>query len=116
MRVLKSLAPIGLALVVIAGPLACRSARPGAAVDRATVTVENQRLTDVTVYVLNSGQRIRLGRVGAHRSERFGIPAGIVSAAKEVEFLAESLSGRTQAVSQRIWVQPGDNVRLFVSP
>ena len=118
MRWLKTLLPLGFALCMTIGAGACTSAaRSGSAAgERATVTVENQRLSDVTVYVLNSGQRIRLGRVGAHRSEKFGIPTGIVSAAKEVEFLAELLSGRSQAVSQRIWVEPGDHVRLVLSP
>ena len=109
-----------LHVLVASGLLACATPPAQTATtveqDRAVVQVENQRMSDVNVFVLNGGTKLRLGRVGAKRTAQFTIPSGVVSRAREVEFLAESLSGGSPAVSQRIWMAPGERVRLVLSP
>jgi hypothetical protein len=91
------------------------TAGPEQAQERAQVEVENQRLYDINVYLINSGQRIRLGRISAKRTARFTVPPGVVPRAREVEFMIESLSGGSPAVSQRLWIAPGELVKLIVT-
>ena len=83
--------------------------------ERARVEIENQRLYDINVYLINSGQRVRLGRVSAKRTAQFTLPPGIVPRAREVEFMIESQSGGSPAVSQRLWIAPGEIVKLVVT-
>ena len=111
---------LSLTILFLAAALAgCTpAARRGedVAQDRAVVEVQNQRLQDVNVFVLNGGQRIRLGRVGPSRTASFTIPSGVVQSPREVEFLAESIGGGAPAISRIIWVAPGDRVRLLLTP
>jgi hypothetical protein len=110
-----SIAICSLSLLACAPRTGVETAGTEQAQERARVEVENQRLYDINVYLLNSGQRVRLGRISAKRTAQFTLPPGVVPRAREVEFMIESLSGSSAAVSQRLWVAPGELVKLIVT-
>ncbi len=83
---------------------------------RTTITVDNQTFNDMNVFVVNGGQRIRLGQVTSHQKSEFTIPATIVGSARELTFLAEPITRRGGAISNAIWVQAGDRVTMIIPP
>lgn len=85
--------------------------------ERTVVEVENQRTMDMNVFVLNGAQRVRLGRVGPKATVKFTLPKGMVTRARELEFVSEVTGSMlTPAVSNRIWVGPGEHVGLIITP
>lgn len=109
-----ALALLGAAVLACGGG---RSSRPGSQpAERTALEVDNQSFNDLNIYIVNASQRIRLGRATAHMKSLFTIPYTIVGGARELQFLAEPITRRDGAVSNRIWVEPGDTVRLFIPP
>lgn len=88
---------------------------PGEIEERAgaTVRVENRALTDMTIYIVNQGQRVRLGTVSALATTTFAIPARFVSG-MPVRFLADPLGSSRTPVSEEISVSPGDEIVLMI--
>ena len=80
------------------------------------VQVENQGFTDMVVYVVNGGQRIRLGLATGHSTKTFTIPRHLLRAAGPVRFLADPIGGNRTPVSEEMAVQPGDIVTLTIPP
>lgn len=79
-----------------------------------TVKVDNQNYQDFDVYVLGSGQRIRLGRVASLSTEVFNIPAAIVSVSSDLRFELHAIGARTNPRTERLMVRPGDQVQLTI--
>ncbi|HEY3222089.1 MAG TPA: hypothetical protein VGJ80_15260 [Gemmatimonadales bacterium] len=80
-----------------------------------TVKVQNQNFLDMNVYVLQGGQRIRLGTVTGLSSQVFTIPAYIVRGSP-LQFEVHPIGGRTNPRTETISVQPGDHVELTIPP
>lgn len=116
-RFLVRLATFALLAVFTASCSSARRSRPGSQpAVRTTITVENQTFNDMNIFVLNGGQRVRLGQVTSHNKSEFNIPATIVGSARELTFLAEPITRRGGTISNAIWVQPGDNVVMIIPP
>jgi len=79
-----------------------------------TVQVDNQALYDMTVYVIRSGQRIRLGLATGLSKTRFTIPQGILFGLTSLRFVADPVGGRSTPVSEEIMVQEGEEVVLRI--
>ena len=109
---------LSLATVAVVFALsACAAAgRPSFAEDgsRTVVEVENQREVPMDIFVVDAG-RVRLGRVGPKAKAEFTVPEWFVRQAKEMEFLAMPLSRQFPAISQRVWVGPGERMELTIS-
>jgi hypothetical protein len=85
--------------------------------DSTSVVVDNQALTDMTIYVLEGGSmRRRLGTANAVSKTRIAIPRTLVGNGRDLQFLADPFAGRGNSVSQRIFVSPGDQVGLTILP
>ena len=89
----------------------------GAAEDPVTtVRVENRGWTDMTIYVLPSAQRIRLGLATANSTTVLRLPRNLVFGATQLRFLADPIGGSRTPISENITVTPGDEVTLLIAP
>ncbi|HEX5726525.1 MAG TPA: hypothetical protein VFX98_13710 [Longimicrobiaceae bacterium] len=86
--------------------------------EETTVTVQNQAVLDMTMYVLRSGggSRIRLGLVNGNSQQTFRIPESIIGLGQPLSFVADPIGNSNTAQSFEIYVRPGDNVRLTIPP
>ncbi|HXF96791.1 MAG TPA: hypothetical protein VNI61_11890 [Gemmatimonadales bacterium] len=105
-------------LAVLAAVPACARASEGdeGPVPRTEtmLRVENQDFFDMTIYVIRSGQRIRLGTVPGLSSRVLAIPPSLVGGGVELRFLADPVGSNRTPVSHEIFVQPGDVVELII--
>jgi hypothetical protein len=103
-----------LALVLLA---ACggRSAESSPSPDgQAMLQVENQSFSDMVIYAVNGGQRIRLGMATGNSTKSFPLPAYLVRTGGPLRFLADPIGGNRRPVSEEMTVQPGDIVTLTI--
>jgi hypothetical protein len=78
--------------------------------------VENRGFTDMIVYAVSGGQRVRLGMATGNSTRSFTIPNYLVRGAGRLRFLADPIGGNRAPVSEEMTVQPGDIVTLTVPP
>jgi len=83
---------------------------------RTTVKVENQNFSDMDVFVLSSGSRVRLGMIHSLATEVFTIPPDIVRISPQVRFELHPIGARRNPISETITVMPGDQVQLTIPP
>jgi hypothetical protein len=83
---------------------------------RTSVRVENQGFSDMTIYAIRSGQRVRLGNAPGNSTTTFTIPSNLIFGATPLRFLADPIGSNRTPVSDEITVQPGDQVRLVLPP
>ena len=119
MRQTRLFAIVALALIS-AGTAACGRKQvetdAGGAVraDSTSIVVENRALYDMTIYVLEGSARRRLGTAGSVSTTRLDIPRTVVGNGRELQFLADPFAGRGNAVSERIYVRPGEQVTMTI--
>jgi hypothetical protein len=80
------------------------------------VYVDNQGFTDMDIYVISDGQRIRLGTAVGVRKSKFKLPAFLVGGMQQVRFLARPIAGNRSPVSEQITIEPGEDVTLTIPP
>ncbi|MEP6729470.1 MAG: hypothetical protein ABJE10_02475 [bacterium] len=78
--------------------------------------VENQAFLDMTIYVLRSSQRIRLGTANGNSTTRFTIPSNLIFGSTALRFQADPIGRTRQPVTQEITVSAGDEVVLTIPP
>jgi hypothetical protein len=95
----------------------CIRRAPGAVDPRAdaTVRVENRGLADMTIYIVNQTQRIRLGMAPGLNTTTLRIPPDLVRGGT-VRFLADPVGSARAPVSEEISVFPGDELVLVIPP
>ena len=81
-----------------------------------TLVVQNRNFSDMTIYVLRGGQRIRLGLANGNRATRFTIPANLIFGISTLQFLADPVGSSRTPVSQEIRVTEGDVITLTIPP
>lgn len=112
-RITRALA----ALVLLATLAACAAARhTGEEQPRTWLRVENQNFLDMTVYVLRSSQRVRLGTATGNSTTRLVIPPSLLFGATPLRFQADPIGGSATPVSMEITVSPGDEVTIRIPP
>jgi len=82
----------------------------------ATVEVENQGFTDMVVYAISGGQRVRLGLATGNSTKSFTIPRYLLGGAGPIRFLADPIGGSSTPVSEEMSIRPGDVVTLTIPP
>ena len=80
------------------------------------LSVDNQALLDMTIYVLRGAERIRLGVAGGLRVTNLPIPSNLIFGATGLRFLADPIGSNRTPVSEEITVSPGDQIRLTIPP
>lgn len=109
---------VSLALALFAGGPAC-SKGPAAPVDPmapAYVEVQNRGFYDMTIYVIRSGQRVRLGQVSGNSTATFELPRTMVNPGLPIRFQADPIGSSRTPFSEEISVSPGDTVQLTIPP
>ena len=80
------------------------------------VYVDNQGFTDMDIYAISGGQRIRLGTAVGVRKSKFKLPDFLVGGMQQVRFLARPIAGNRSPVSEQITIEPGEDVTLTIPP
>jgi sorbitol-specific phosphotransferase system component IIBC len=104
-------------LLVVAcgsGKAPATGATPDSAV--ATLRVDNQRFTDMTLYVIEAGVRQRLGIAPGNTVSSFTIPRRVASGPILVRFIADPIGGKALPVTEDITVEAGDEVTMRIMP
>lgn len=97
--------------------LACASAGSRRGEAATAVEVENMAFTDMTVYVVEgAGTRRRIGFAPGATTTVMRIPASLVGFGREVQFIVDPIGQTRTAISNRMFVTPGDTVRLTIPP
>lgn len=114
-------AAFGLAALLSSAvlPTACgaaRPARPASQAARTVLVVDNRSFVDMTVYVLNGTQRVRVGLAIGKTVSEMTIPARLLGSARDLQFLADPIGSDRTAVSDRMFVREGDRVSLMIPP
>jgi hypothetical protein len=105
-----------IALMALAG-CAARSAETSARPeDPALLQVENQSFSDMVIYAVNGGQRIRLGLATGNTTKSFTVPNYLIRSWGPIRFLADPIGGNRTPISEEMTVQPGDLVSLTIPP
>jgi hypothetical protein len=107
---------IAAALVLATGCKSSGTNAPAPARPEAFLRVDNRSMLDMTVYVVRSSERRRLGLVNALSTQTFRIPSVLIQGAGLLRFLADPIGGRRTPVSQEIMVNSGDVVQLIIPP
>jgi hypothetical protein len=106
---------LGLTILLVAGchtGKADTSAAPAAA---ATLTVENQGFTDMTIYAVSGTTgRVRLGEVTGNTTRHLAIPGYLIRTGGTLRFIADPIGGPRRPVSDELVVSPGDTVTLTI--
>lgn len=108
-----------LVLAMLSAVPACASHKsaettPAPAEQRTVLKVDNQAFLDMTVYVLNGSQRVRLGIAGGKSVTALTIPSYVIHGAASLRFIADPIGGNRAPVSDEIQVEPGDEVTLTI--
>lgn len=115
MRALKTAAIIAaLSLTSAAGCV--NRTKPGPEEMPTFLRVENQALSDATVYVWQNSSRLRLGRVSSLSTATMRIPSSQIFGPTPLRFQLDFLAGPRTPLTEQITVTPGDTVVLQVPP
>lgn len=115
----KARSPMLLAVLLLVMALAACAANPRSdAPDRepTTVRVDNRAWTEMTLYAVASGQRVRLGTVGGTSTAVLRIPPGVVGQGRTLTFLADPLGSSRTSTSFEIFVTPGEQITITIPP
>jgi hypothetical protein len=105
-----------IALLAVAGCRSQSGRAPPVQRPETFVEVENRSMLDMTVYVVRSSERRRLGLVNALSTQVLAIPSGFVEGLGVLRFIADPIGGNRTPVSEEIVVRHGDVVRLTIPP
>ena len=107
------LAMLGLALTAGGGSKSRSAPTPQ---PRTSLRVENQGFSDMNIFAVRSGQRVRLGTASGNSTTVFTIPANLIFGATPLRVIADPIGSNRLPTSEEITVQPGDQVRLVIPP
>lgn len=108
-----------IALCVIAGFLLHGCARRRSSLDREapppppiTLEVINNNWSDMVVYVIRGGQRVRVLTVVSTMAENILLPRDLVGPGGEVRVFAHSIGGTARYLSPTVYASPGTTVAV----
>lgn len=81
-----------------------------------TLRVDNQGFSDMDIFALRGGQRVRLGMVVGHQNSVFKVPSVLIAGLTPMRFIADPIGSTRASVSEEITVAPGDSVVLTIPP
>lgn len=108
-----------IALCVVAGFLLHGCARPQSTFNREapppppiTLEVINNNWSDMVVYVVRGGQRVRVLTVVSTMAEAIRLPRDLVGPGGEVRVFAHSIGGTGRYLSPTVYASPGATVEV----
>jgi hypothetical protein len=75
--------------------------------DRTVVRVTNNNWSDMTIYLLRSGARRRLGTVTSQSTHTFVVPTSMISLSSRVYLLADPIGSARTFTSAPLIINPG---------
>ena len=106
----------GLVALTLAG-CSQNQADTGIIPNQATILrVDNQSFNDMRIYVIQGGQRIRVGTANGKQTSTFKLPRSVISGFTTVRVQAVPIGANGNSVSEEISVQPGEELELRISP
>ncbi|MGH7719719.1 MAG: hypothetical protein ACREON_12860 [Gemmatimonadaceae bacterium] len=105
---------VAVLLMVLAACSSARTRGGETAQEETTLRVENRSWTEMTIYVLTSTERSRLGTVSGNSTRVFPIPERLVFGATALRFLADPLGGAREPATREITVTAGDQVTWII--
>lgn len=103
-------------LILVLAACAARENGPEAGTMPTTVQVENQAFLDMTVYVLDGTQRVRIGMVPGNSTRTLQIPERLVFGVSSLRFQVDPVGSQRAPISQEITVSEGQALRLIIPP
>ena len=76
--------------------------------------VVNHHWLDVTIYAIHSGERNRVGVVGATTSVTLLLPPYLLGPGREIRLLADPIGARGVATTETLVVQPGQYIEWIL--
>lgn len=83
--------------------------------EETSLRVENRGWSEMTIYVLTSTERSRLGTISGNSTRVFTIPERLLFGATPLRFFADPLGGAREPSTRQITVSPGDQVTWIIS-
>lgn len=81
---------------------------------KATVEVINNGYTDVVVYAVRHGARMRLGMVTGLSRARLRIPKAALAGGTGLQLLADPIGSNDRFFTTPIYLMPGQNLELML--
>ena len=78
--------------------------------EKFAVVVINHHWLDVDVYLLRSGQRIRLGTVSATTTQEFLVEDRLLGSSRQIALLGEAIGSHEAVRTEALSLQPGQYV------
>ncbi len=78
--------------------------------------VDNQSFNDMRIYVIQGGQRIRVGTANGKQISTFKLSRSVISGFTSVRVQAVPIGANGNSVSEEISIQPGEELELRISP
>ncbi len=78
----------------------------------ASLVVENTLTEPFRMYVSDGAQRLPVGSISPLSTTRLRIPPSVVFPATSLVFIAVPVSGNGSSISERLVVNPGDEIHL----
>lgn len=82
----------------------------------ALLTVENQHVQDMRVYLIRGSTPIALGSVGTMERRTFALPTAVLGNSGSIRLMADPLGSRGTFTSDYIPAIAGDHVRWTLAP
>jgi hypothetical protein len=118
MRILNPVAVLLMAALATGACASTGTRAPGTLGARdastATVRVTNNNWSNVTVYVVNNGMRVRLGDVTSMQSSTFRVPQALMRATGDLQLLVSPLASNEVYVTPGFTVLPGQEVEFNI--
>ena len=90
---------------------------PGPAPELCTLlTVENDNVSDMRIYIHRGGQRFRLGTANGICVTTFKLSKSIALGVAALRFEAVPLAARFPSISEKMSVREGDEITLRIPP
>lgn len=103
--------------LALAGCGGHNNTEPGLIPDQRTVLrVDNQSFNDMRIYVVQGGQRIRVGTANGKNESVFKLPKSVISGYTTIRVQAVPIGANGSSISQEITVTPGEDLSLRISP
>src|SRR3954454_1568046 len=105
-----------LAATLLCAPLTychrAKSLQPTPVQPKTFVHVANGEFLDAVVYVVDRGQRVRLGVASSNRTTDFEIPAHLLFAATPLSFVVDPIGAPARPSTGDLVIVPGDDLEL----
>lgn len=103
-------------MLLLVGACASSQEEPRTAGPETTIQVENQSFNDMTIYVYERSQRVRLGTAPGLSTRTFTIPDRMLFGISALRFEADPVGSSQTTFSDEIGVSQGQSLRLVIPP